>query len=300
MARPPIRRSATPKNITTIPEVGGGEKLHKMLAMAGLGSRREMETLIQEGLVSVNSRTAQIGDRIHRGDKVRVKGREVKVPWEAETPKVLLYHKPEGEIVSREDPGGRTTVFEKLPRVAGRRWIAVGRLDLNTEGLLIFTTSGELANRLSHPRYEVEREYAVRVLGELTMEQMQQLTTGVQLEDGPAQVDRIYSQGGEGANHWYRLVIREGRNREVRRLFEFLGLTVSRLIRVRYGPMMMPPRLKRGMLEEVAESDARKLMKWCETNMEQASPKSVSGESEPKSGAKSRNKKPGRNPARSG
>jgi 23S rRNA pseudouridine2605 synthase len=234
-----------------------------MLAAAGVGSRRDMEALIGAGEVSVNGKVVGIGERIHPGDRVRVKGREVRIPWEDETPRVLIYHKPEGEIVSRDDPGGRATVFEKLPRVRGKRWISIGRLDLNTEGLLVFTTSGELANRLSHPRYEVEREYAVRVLGELSIEQMQSLTSGIELEDGTARVETIMHQGGEGLNQWYRLVILEGRNREVRRLFEALGLSVSRLIRVRFGPINMPPRLKRGMYETLDDRDVRALLKWC-------------------------------------
>jgi len=234
-----------------------------MLAAAGLGSRRDMEGLIAAGEVSVNGRVVGIGERIHPGDRVRVKGREIRIPWEDDAPQVLVYHKPEGEIVSRDDPQGRATVFEKLPKVRGKRWIAVGRLDINTEGLLVFTTSGELANRLSHPRYEVEREYAVRILGELALEQMQALTTGIELEDGVARAESIMHQGGEGTNQWYRLIILEGRNREVRRLFEALGLSVSRLIRVRFGPINMPPRLKRGMYEALHERDVRALLKWC-------------------------------------
>jgi 23S rRNA pseudouridine2605 synthase len=269
-------RSNTPLRPATKAEAGGrsktrqstrdtgpGEKLHKMLATAGLGSRRDMEALIAAGEVSVNGRVARVGDRIHPSDRVRVKGREARIDWQAEAPKVLIYHKPEGEIVSRDDPGGRTTVFEKLPRVRGKRWIAVGRLDLNTEGLLVFTTSGELANRLSHPRYEVEREYAVRVMGELSLEQMQDLSRGIELEDGVARAVSIIHEGGEGLNQWYRLVLMEGRNREVRRLFEALGLSVSRLIRVRFGPINMPPRLKRGMFEELHDKDVEALMKWC-------------------------------------
>lgn len=251
---------------------GPGEKLHKMLAAAGLGSRRDMESLIAAGEVSVNGKVVGIGERIHPGDRIRVKGREVRIPWDEQAPQVLIYHKPEGEIVSRDDPEGRPTVFEKLPRVRGKRWISIGRLDLNTEGLLVFTTSGELANRLSHPRYEVEREYAVRVLGELSIEQMQSLTTGIELDDGTARVESIMHQGGEGLNQWYRLIILEGRNREVRRLFEALGLSVSRLIRVRFGPINMPPRLKRGMFEALQERDVRALLKWCGIGAPTATP----------------------------
>lgn len=240
------------------------EKLHKMLAGAGLGSRRDMEALIETGAVTINGEVAKVGDRVKPGDLVKVKGRAVKLVWEESLPKVLIYHKEEGEIVSRDDPEGRPSVFDKLPRLKGQRWISIGRLDFNTEGLLIFTTSGELANRLSHPRYEVEREYAVRVLGELMPEHMKQLTDGIELDDGIAQVESIYAVGGEGANQWYQLVIREGRNREVRRLFEAIGLTVSRLIRVRFGPVAMPPKVKRGMFLDLSDSQVRDLLKWCE------------------------------------
>lgn len=240
------------------------ERLHKMLAASGVGSRRDMEALIEAGAVTVNGETAKVGDRVKPGDLVKVKGRAVKLVWEEVLPKVMIYHKQEGEIVTRDDPEGRPSVFDKLPRLKGQRWISVGRLDFNTEGLLIFTTSGELANRLSHPRYEVEREYAVRILGELGKEQMDQLTAGIELEDGIAQVESIYSLGGEGANQWYQLVIREGRNREVRRLFEAIGLTVSRLIRVRFGPVAMPPKVKRGMFLDLSDSQVRELLKWCE------------------------------------
>ncbi len=251
--------------LKALPEelVSPSEKLHKMLAAAGLGSRRDMEALIASGAATINGQTAQVGDRVKPSDVVRVHGRVVHLPWQRSLPRVLLYHKPEGEIVSRDDPQGRPSVFDRLPRLKGQRWISVGRLDYNTEGLLIFTTHGELANRLSHPRYEVEREYAVRILGELTPEQTERLTTGIELEDGPAKVDSIVAAGGDGANHWYRLVLKEGRNREVRRLIEALGLTVSRLIRVRFGPIAMPARLKRGMLQDLSDDEVARLMQWC-------------------------------------
>ena len=239
------------------------ERLHKALATAGLGSRRDMEQLIMDGRVSVNGKPAQVGDKVKPGDLVKVNGKVVRLSWKSQTPRVLLYHKPEGEIVSRDDPEGRPSVFANLPPIRGGRWITVGRLDFNTEGLLIFTTDGELANRLSHPRYEVEREYAVRTLGALDAEKMDALLTGVQLEDGVAKVESIVPAGGEGVNQWYRLVIKEGRNREVRRLMEHLGLTVSRLIRVRFGPVAMPPRLKRGMKEELEEQEVEALLRWC-------------------------------------
>ena len=243
-------------------EVVESEKLHKMLAAAGLGSRRDMEMQIATGRVSVNGQIAQVGDRVKPGDLVRVDGQVVRLPWRARLPRVLIYHKPEGEIVSRDDPKGRATVFDQLPRLRGERWISIGRLDYNTEGLLIFTTNGELANKLMHPRFEVEREYAVRVLGELSQEQLDSLRRGVPLEDGPARVESIEPSGGEGANRWYQVVIMEGRNREVRRLFEALGLTVSRLIRVRFGPVALPPRLKRGQRYELTEDEVAKLVAW--------------------------------------
>jgi 23S rRNA pseudouridine2605 synthase len=230
------------------------EKLHKVLADAGIGSRRDMEELILAGRVSVNGLPAHTGQRVMPTDQVRVNGKPLQLRLKAagKPPRVLLYHKPVGEIVSQDDPEGRPTVFDKLPKVGGGRWVAVGRLDFNTEGLLIFTTSGELANRLMHPRYEVEREYAVRVLGELTEEQMQRLRDGVQLDDGPAKFNRIEDAGGAGANHWYRVSLAEGRNREVRRMFEQAGLEVSRLIRVRYGAVALPRALARGRYSELA------------------------------------------------
>jgi 23S rRNA pseudouridine2605 synthase len=229
------------------------EKLHKVLADAGIGSRRDMEEMIVAGRVSVNGEPAHIGQRVMPGDQVRVNGKPLsrRAPG-GRPPRVLLYHKPVGEIVTQDDPGARPTVFERLPKVSGGRWVAVGRLDLNTEGLILFTTSGELANRLMHPRYEIEREYAVRVLGELTPEQRQQLLDGVTLDDGPAKFSKVEDAGGLGVNHWYRVALAEGRNREVRRLFEALGLTVSRLIRIRYGAVQLPRTLARGRYYELA------------------------------------------------
>lgn len=230
------------------------EKLHKVLADAGVGSRRDMEELIIAGRVSVNGQPAHIGQRVSPSDQVRVNGKPLnrRTAAPGRPPRVLLYHKPAGEIVSQDDPGQRPTVFEKLPKVSAGRWVAVGRLDFNTEGLLLFTTSGELANRLMHPRYEVEREYAVRLLGELTDEQKQRLIDGIALEDGPAQFSKIEDAGGSGANRWYRVTISEGRNREVRRMFEALGLGVSRLIRIRYGAVQMPRSLSRGRYLELS------------------------------------------------
>ena len=241
---------------------GPTQRLHKLLALAGLGSRREMEALIESGRVTINGQAASVGAAVTEYDIVRIDSRPIRLSFEPELPKVLIYHKPEGEIVSQDDPEGRASVFDKLPRVRGAKWISVGRLDINTSGLLMFTTSGELANRFMHPRYEVEREYAVRIFGELTEGQMLQLTQGIELEDGPANFDVIYPQGGEGANHWYQVVLREGRNREVRRLFEALQLPVSRLMRVRFGPITLPPRLKRGMMLELSPKEVMSLLEW--------------------------------------
>lgn len=226
-------------------------KLHKVLADAGIGSRREMEELIVAGRVSVNGEPAHIGQRVGPNDQVRVNGKLVNRRSAQRPPRVVIYHKPAGEIVSQDDPQGRPTVFARLPRIKQGKWLSVGRLDLNTEGLLIFTNSGDLSNRLSHPRYGLEREYAVRILGELSDSMREQLLTGIELDDGPARFIALESLGGEGSNRWYRVVLQEGRNREVRRMFEHLGLTVSRLIRTRFGDVILPPRLKRGRLEEL-------------------------------------------------
>jgi 23S rRNA pseudouridine2605 synthase len=235
------------------------ERLHKVLAQAGIGSRREIEEWILAGKVSVNGLPAEVGQKVSGADKVRVNGRLVALRVRRRVPRVLLYHKPEGEIVSRDDPERRTSVFDKLPRLRGGRWVAVGRLDINTSGLLVFTTSGELANRLMHPRYGLEREYAVRLVGELSVEQRDKLLSGVMLEDGEARFGSVFDKGGEGTNHWYHVTLGEGRNREVRRMFEALGVTVSRLMRVRYGPIPLPPRLKRGMTMDMPEEDVAAL-----------------------------------------
>ncbi len=238
------------------------QRLHKLLALAGLGSRRDMELLIESGRVTVNGKPAVVGQGVTEHDVVRLDSRPLKLPFEAELPQVLIYHKPEGEIVSQDDPEGRASVFDKLPKIKHGKWIAIGRLDMNTSGLLIFTTSGELANHFMHPRYEVEREYAVRIFGELTEGQMTQLTEGIELEDGPANFDSIRPQGGEGANHWYQVILREGRNREVRRLFEAFQLPVSRLMRVRFGPVNLPPRVKRGTMLKLEQKEVVGLLEW--------------------------------------
>ncbi|MFC4930554.1 23S rRNA pseudouridine(2605) synthase RluB, partial [Massilia sp. GCM10023247] len=236
-------------------------KLHKVLAEAGLGSRRDMEDLIVAGRVSVNGEPAHIGQRILPTDAVRINGKLIQRRVNtSKPPRVLVYHKPAGEIVSHDDPEGRPSVFDRLPTMKTGKWLAVGRLDFNTEGLLLFTTSGDLANRLMHPRYNIDREYAVRTLGELEEGMRQKLLAGVELDDGMANFTKIADGGGEGINKWYRVVIGEGRNREVRRMFEAVGLTVSRLIRTRYGAMTLPSGLKRGRWEELEENDVRNFM----------------------------------------
>ncbi|MBX2824357.1 MAG: pseudouridine synthase [Gammaproteobacteria bacterium] len=228
------------------------ERLQKILANTGLGSRRELESWIADGLVNVNGKKAQLGDKADADDSLTVKGRFYRVVDEAGAQsRVLMYHKPLGEVTTRNDPEGRKTVFDRLPRLSSGRWISVGRLDINTLGLLLLTDDGELANGLMHPSSELEREYAVRVNGTVTQDIIERLSTGVELEDGPAKFDRIRHDGGDGSNQWYRVVLREGRNREVRRLWESQNLQVSRLIRVRYGPVLLPKWLTRGRYEEL-------------------------------------------------
>ncbi len=256
----PRRRAEAGKRAPAAPD--DSIKLQKALADAGFGSRRELEEWIAGGRVSVNGQPAHVGQRIGSGDKVRVNGKLVHLRFAAERrQRVLLYHKPEGEIVSRDDPQGRASVFDKLPKMRGGRWIAVGRLDFNSCGLLLLTNDGALAERLMHPRSEIEREYAVRVVGELSHQNKLRLTEGVQLEDGDAHFGRLADGGGEGTNRWYRITISEGRNREVRRMFEAVGVTVSRLMRVRYGPVVLPPRLKRGMVLELEPAEVASLLK---------------------------------------
>lgn len=225
------------------------EKLHKVLACAGYGSRREIETLIAAGRVSVDGITATLGDRVQVTSalKIRLDGKLISINASLEQQcRVLAYYKPEGELCTRSDPQGRPTVFERLPKLHNARWIAVGRLDINTCGLLLFTTDGELANRLMHPRCEVEREYAVRIFGQPDEQKIQQLLRGIQLDDGVASFKKIRFTGGEGINQWYNVTLTEGRNREVRRLWEAAGVQVSRLIRVRYGDITLPKGLPRG------------------------------------------------------
>lgn len=250
---------AVPAKRVLLPQVET-PKLHKVLAQAGMGSRLEMEQLILEGRISVNNEPAHIGQRVQYGDVVKLNGKPIRFRIDPPPPRVIAYHKPVGEVVTQDDPQNRPTVFRKLPRLLQGKWQSVGRLDLNTEGLLLFTSSGELANKLMHPRFGLEREYAVRVLGALSKEEKQRLLDGVQLDDGMAAFGSIEEGGGEGSNCWYRVTISEGRNREVRRMFEAVGHAVSRLIRIRYGAMVLPRGLKRGAWLELDERDINALL----------------------------------------
>jgi len=239
-----------------------GEKLQKVLARHGLGSRRGMEVVISEGRVTVNGKVAKLGERVTHKDKIIVDGEIISSPTKAEIKsRVIVYNKPEGQICSRNDPEGRPTVFADLPELSHGRWIAIGRLDLNTQGLLLFTNDGELANRLMHPSYEVERVYKVRIFGELTDLSLRNLTEGVQLEDGLAKFDTVLDNGGKGSNHWYEVRIREGRNREVRRLWESQGVTVSRLIRIGFAGIGLPRELAQGRYRDLPSRDLTRLMK---------------------------------------
>ncbi|HJS16355.1 MULTISPECIES: 23S rRNA pseudouridine(2605) synthase RluB [Rheinheimera] len=238
------------------------EKLQKVLARSGVGSRREMEEYISAGRVTVDGKVATLGDRINANQQVRVDGHPVKIAAEAEQVcRVIAYHKPEGEICSRIDPEGRPTVFDRLPKIKDSRWIAIGRLDINTSGLLLFTTDGEMANRLMHPKFEVEREYAVRVFGDVNDAMIQKLRTGVELEDGKANFKKVKAMGGEGINRWFHVVLTEGRNREVRRMWESQGAVVSRLIRIRYGDLLLPKHLPAGGYAEYPLEDVNYLRK---------------------------------------
>ncbi|MBD1581669.1 23S rRNA pseudouridine(2605) synthase RluB [Pseudoalteromonas sp. S16_S37] len=238
------------------------EKLQKVLARAGVGSRREMEKYIDANRVSVDGKVARLGDRVEENAVIRVDGHIVKIEQQEDRIcRVIMYHKPEGELCTRKDPEGRRTVFDRLPRLDGDRWIAIGRLDINTSGLLLFTNDGELANRLMHPKYEVEREYSARVFGDVTNETLKNLTKGVELDDGPAKFLKIKPMGGEGINKWFNVTLTEGRNREVRRLWQSQDVEVSRLIRIRYGKLELNKRLPQGGWEELELEDVNYLRK---------------------------------------
>ena len=236
------------------------EKIQKILANLGIGSRREIERWIREGRIRINQQPAKLGDRIDLTAKIFIDGKPIPLlPTSDFNRRILIYHKPEGEICARSDPERRPTVFEHLPPLRGQRWIMIGRLDINTLGLLIFTNDGELAHRLSHPSYEIELEYAVRVIGKVDEKILQRLRKGVKLEDGMAAFTHIEERGGSGANHWYHVVLKEGRNREVRRLWESQGVSVSRLLRVRFGNVSLPEDLSRGQSRELKTEESQKL-----------------------------------------
>ena len=222
------------------------ERIQKFLANQGAGSRRQIDAMLQQGRISVNGKVAKPGDQIDGREKIAIDGKLLRLQRHAARPKLLMYHKPLGKVCTRADPQGRETVYEDLPGLNQGRWVSIGRLDINTSGLLLFTNDGALANRLMHPSFEVEREYAVRVHGAVSLEMLQQLRDGVELEDGKAHFDDIIDSGGSGSNHWYHVVLKEGRNREVRRLWEAVGVEVSRLVRVRYDQFHLPKWLKPG------------------------------------------------------
>ena len=248
------------------------ERLQKVLANQGIASRRTIESWIEAGRIKVNGKVAELGCRINPDDKILLDNKPLKTKQTANRTRVIIYHKPVGEISSRHDPEGRETVYQNLPKIKGARWISIGRLDLNTSGLLLFTTNGELANRLMHPSYEMERIYAVRVFGEVSDEALSKLLTGVELEDGMARFDNIDDAGGSGLNHWYHVTLREGRNREVRRLWEAVGCQVSRLMRIKYAGIEMPSRLAQGRWQELQAKEVGMLLKAVGMEIEQIAP----------------------------
>ena len=267
LLRPNLQEQITAKRIREERVTHGSElqqaRISKSLAMSGVGSRRYCDDLISNGKVTVNNKIAVLGQQINFGDRVEVLGKMVKIKWPDRLARIIIYHKMENELVARTDPKGRTTVFDRIPLLKNKRFTAIGRLDYNTSGLLIFTTSGELANHFTHPRYEVEREYSVRIYGdELTAEQIAQFKQGIRLDDGVAKFDEIMKldENSESKNHWYKVIIKEGKNREVRRMFEHFDLTVSRLMRTRFGPISLPPRLKRGQFYELNEIEVAQIM----------------------------------------
>jgi 23S rRNA pseudouridine2605 synthase len=254
--RKPTPDRPRPKNIAAVQEEGAGERIQKVLARGGVGSRREIERWIEEGRVMVNGAVAALGARLQGGDTLQINGRYVDwQKFDRQPTRVLLYHKPTGEVVTRRDPEGRPVIFTQLPKLTAARWIAVGRLDINTSGLLLVTNNGELANRLMHPKTQIEREYAVRILGEVSEATIEKLKQGVELEDGLAKFNEVRFYAGEGANKWYYVTVSEGRNRLVRRLWESQQVVVSRLMRVRYGPVVLPERLKAHSFYELSDKE---------------------------------------------
>lgn len=255
--------------MTDPPQDDSGERIQKLLAQLGYGSRRQVEDWMRQGRIVLNGAVAQLGERYKPGDRLILNGKVLDLAGRLDIPtRVLVYHKPTGEIVSRRDPEGRPVIFTQLPRLSKGRWIAIGRLDINTQGLLLVTSNGELANRLMHPSRQMEREYAVRVLGSVSEEVMNRLRRGVMLEDGEAHFETIEDAGGEGANHWYHVTLREGRNRIVRRLWESQGIVVSRLMRVRFGDIALPPRLRARTFMELPQEEVDHLLKSVELPVE--------------------------------
>ncbi len=252
------------------------ERIQKFLAGQGAGSRRQIDSLLQQGRISVNGKPAKPGDRINGSEKIAIDGKLLRLHRHLSRPKLLMYHKPTGEVCTRADAEGRPDVFSQLPRLQQGRWVSIGRLDINTSGLLLFTNDGELANRLMHPSFEVEREYAVRVHGEISPEMLQRLRDGVELEDGPAHFDDIVDSGGSGTNHWYHVILKEGRNREVRRLWESQGVEVSRLVRVRYEQFKLPKWLKPGKYRFFEDEAVKRLYQRLGLESRQAKPRDVS------------------------
>lgn len=263
-----MTKRAAPGDAAAPPATKSDEKLQKVLARAGLGSRREMERWIEDGRITINGRVAKLGDRVDEQVRITVDGRPLD-PAPAVQTRCILYHKPAGEVCSRKDPEGRRTVFERLPKLKSGRWISIGRLDFNTSGLLLFTTDGDLANALMHPSSNIEREYMVRVMGKVEMDMLHRMVEGVMLEDGMARFTDITDAGGEGINHWFYVVIMEGRNREVRRLWESQGLTVSRLKRVRYGEVFIPSRVKQGQWAEMEPAEIKSLYRMANLPMKE-------------------------------
>ncbi len=251
------------------------EKLQKVLARAGFGSRREIETWIAKGRIKVNGKVAVVGDRVTDDDQIIVDGKKLAPQKKIrEDRRVILYNKPENEVSTRSDPEGRRTVFDRLPPLKHGRWVSIGRLDLNTSGLMLFTTDGELANKLMHPSSQIEREYAVRILGDVTPEMVQEMHKGVIIEDHLCRFTDIQHYGGEGVNQWYHVVLLEGRNREVRKLWESQGVKVSRLKRVRFGPLFIPSSVVKGRFNELGKTEIEKLLKLVNKEHERPAQKS--------------------------
>jgi len=266
------------------------EKLQKVLARAAVGSRREMERWITQGRIKVNDKVASLGDRVTPKDKIKVDNKIINQKRTEVQQRVIVYHKPVGEVCTRDDPEGRTTIYSNLPKLRTGRWISVGRLDLNTSGLLLLTTDGELANKLMHPSSEIEREYAVRILGEVSPEIIKQLTTNVPLDDGDAHFSDVKESGGQGANHWYNVILKEGRNREVRRLWEYFGFAVSRLMRVRYGDIKLERRVRPSKSEDLTEKELLDLYKSVGLNYVVPEPKKDKSRFKPNMPAKKSNR----------